>query len=468
MKTITTTDTLVDVFENHYRPARLAASRSRTTFKKWHSSLRWFGEALGRAATVADLTDDAIDSAERFLDDRGISDISRAHFRGHMMTLWIFLGELKVIADAPKKRPPGRDRKKEFPTPTISHREWRGSDDWTGFPAKAFPGVNERRKIRGKLVTVAHPAESMTPSDRLSDLANCYIGRKLRGGNYASAQRYHATIDETEFLLDRPALISDLTNETIEAVAWQVKENGRAANTANGYRKALVALANFAFKCGILKTAPDVPKLVVPRKAPIGWTRKQLAILWDACKRQTGTIGPVPAADWLVALHNVLWDTGERITGALSARWQRLDSESRFLTIEAQYRKGKTEDLTKRLSPATMVSLEKIRLPERELIFEMHFSYSALIWRYKRMLKSCGLPHTREYKFHAIRRTSSSFLKVAGGNPTDFLLHSDPSVTRAYMVPEIVDIIQPSDILFRPDELPGSVKRIGVDEREAS
>jgi integrase len=65
---------------------------------------------------------------------------------------------------------------------------------------------------------------------------------------------------------------------------------------------------------------------------------------------------------------------------------------------------------------------------------------------------AAGLPDTREYKFHVLRKSVASHYEAAGGNATDLLKHSSRKVTLTYLDPRVVRPAAPVDLLFRPGE----------------
>ena len=67
-------------------------------------------------------------------------------------------------------------------------------------------------------------------------------------------------------------------------------------------------------------------------------------------------------------------------------------------------------------------------------------------------MQRAGLPDTREYKFHAIRKSTASHYEAAGGNATELLGHSSRKVTQGYLDPRIVRTKPAVELLFRPGE----------------
>jgi integrase len=337
---------------------------------------------------------------------------------------------------------------------------------WEALGTRSKTWIAAREAARQRVLDTPRVAfEAMTPETLLHALREAYVAKKLRFASWRTAYKYLCAVRDFEFFLDRPATIGDLTEENIAGVMIMGLERGLCATTANWYRSKLLCLAKLAHNRGVLKILPDVERLIEPTRVPIGWTQDQLRVLFRACSQQRGDIDGVPAADWLVALHACLYDTGERIGAMLKAKWSGLNVETGWLTINAELRKGKREDKTWPLHRDTMAFLERIREPERDLIFPWPHHDTTLYHRYDVMLQKAGLPHTRKHKFHCLRKTSASFFKAAGGNAQEHLGHADANTTKVYMVPEIVQTARASELLARPYAA-APVALIGVD-REA-
>ena len=75
-----------------------------------------------------------------------------------------------------------------------------------------------------------------------------------------------------------------------------------------------------------------------------------------------------------------------------------------------------------------------------------------LIRHYRDILRRAGLPSDAKDLFHKIRKTTASYIKAAGGNPTDRLGHSSDQVTKAYLDPRIAQPPRAVNLLPRPIE----------------
>lgn len=269
---------------------------------------------------------------------------------------------------------------------------------------------------------------------------------RLRGRSPRTVTLYERSIAAFSAWLDRPADLVDFDDVVVSR--YLASLDGRlAAPTIAKERSQLVAMWNCAAKRRFVDRFPDVPSSPVPRRIPIAWTEEQLQRLIEACRRERGDYCGVPAGRWWVALHLVLWDTGERIGAASSVQWEDLRKD--WLIVRAEYRKGRRADAEYRLGGDTLEALDAIREPPRESIFPWPYSSSYLWHVYGLILSAAWLPNDRKHKFHCMRKSVASHLKAAGGDPQLAMDHCDPRTTKAYLDPQIVGTPQPVDFLFR-------------------
>lgn len=77
-------------------------------------------------------------------------------------------------------------------------------------------------------------------------------------------------------------------------------------------------------------------------------------------------------------------------------------------------------------------------------------AHPSYLWEvFGRLIKSAGLPVTPRQKFHRMRRSVASHMKVAGADPQRSLGHANEATTEKYLDPRIVRGEQPCDVLFR-------------------
>jgi site-specific recombinase XerD len=245
--------------------------------------------------------------------------------------------------------------------------------------------------------------------------------------------------------LRRDATLEDLDDVAVGTYLSSLAGGGLSPYTVAKERSQLLAIWNFAARRRLVDRWPEVAAPTLPQRIPVAWTIGELRQLLDACRKERGEYCGVPAGPWWTALHHVAWDTGERISALLALTWANLRGE--WLRIAAETRKGKRADKMFRLAAVTVVGLDLIRRPRRDLIFPWPHNGTYLWHVYGLILSAAHLPRDQKHKFHCLRRSVASHLKAAGGDPTSALGHADPRTTLKYLDPRIVSPGQPCDLL---------------------
>lgn len=296
----------------------------------------------------------------------------------------------------------------------------------------------------------------LAPADSLRTFfAQEFQPLRLRGRASNTLRLYLTTLNNFDLYLSRPALLSDLTDDTVCRFLSWFRGRGRSPYSANKERSNLLAVWRFACRRRRVVDWPNVDPDAEPVDDPLAWTESELSALFAALASQPGTIGGIPAADWWQALHAVLWDTGERIGAVLLIQWQHVDLRRGYVAVPAANRKGGRKGRTYRLHAETVAMLRRMRTAAVALVFPWPWSATYLWNRYAKILHAAGLPSDRKSKFHRMRRSVASWFEAAGHNSTEFLGHSSRKVTRAYLDPRIVHATHAADVLFRPTATPG-------------
>jgi integrase len=144
------------------------------------------------------------------------------------------------------------------------------------------------------------------------------------------------------------------------------------------------------------------------------------------------------------------WDTGERTGALLALRWEMLDCDGGQLVVPAAFRKGRRKPMLYLLKPPTLRALEKIRLPERDLIFGWPSGIDRFYARYKRLLKLARLPYVKnESSLQKMRRSFATHIEAAGGDATEALAHTARSLTiDSYIDPQMIEPTPANELLF--------------------
>ena len=274
-----------------------------------------------------------------------------------------------------------------------------------------------------------------------------YLPLKLRSRSANTIRLYRHTVASFSRWLGRPATLEDLTDDAVSAYLASLNARGLSPYTVNKERSQLLAIWNYAARKKFVPVFPDVAPETLPKRVPQAWTVEDLSALLDACHSEPGTISGVPAADWWVSLHLVIYDTAERIGAVLELRWG--DYQPPWLLIPAESRKGRRADKLHKLGADTQSALARIRPPDRDLIWPWPRTQHTLYYHYNRILRRAGLPHDGRCKFHRLRRTVASYYEAACGNASQLLGHTSRRTTEAYLDPRIVRTAQPCDLLRR-------------------
>jgi integrase len=381
-------------------------------------TLKRFAECLGREPLVTDLTSDKI---THFLDWRvarcGVLPTNANKEAGALVALAKLAVRRGLLADAP---------------------------DPARFPDKSPAPIPTPKPV------------SESPPDSLWQLLEQFWSRKGTGAP-ETKKKYTITLRHFQKHLGRAPLMVDLNDVSIADFLRARKDQTYCLQpispaTLKKDRENLMTLTRWAHAKGMIRELPDVPRIQVPERIPIAWSREELANLWDALMRQTGEIGGVPSNLWWIALHAVIWDTGERIGATIKLEWRDVDLDGKWLVMRGENRKMKTRDRGHRLHPDTVNVLRSIQQPERALIFPWHLN-PAYLWRvYTEILRDAKLHCDRKHKFHCLRKSVASYFEAAGGNAQVLMDHSERSVTRHYLDPRVVPEQNATDLLFRPDD----------------
>jgi len=173
--------------------------------------------------------------------------------------------------------------------------------------------------------------------------------------------------------------VEDLTDDLVMgAMAWIVSQ-GRTAATANKFRAHMLALWRYAVRRKLIHNDPDVPKLREPKRVPTAWTTEEMGRILDTAALCPGHICDVLAEHWWQALILVLYDTGLRLTPVMAAQWSWLEIETGRLRVPAEFQKQKADQVPP-LSVDCLQALDKIRQPERPMIFPWPFDRGSRQW----------------------------------------------------------------------------------------
>lgn len=233
-----------------------------------------------------------------------------------------------------------------------------------------------------------------------------------------------------------------LDDLSLEAYRNERMKQKCSLETVRGEMNKLLAFARFLGKKPVVK---------VPRKthrAPVAWSRKELAILFRAARSTKRSVYGLPGNVYYPAIISVCIDTGERIGAITRVKWGNVNWDDRTIIYPAEIRKGGYRDSVGQLSRGSINFLRALQAAATDTepddpIFGL--GHRSTLWRaYGRFLADCGLPNDRKRSFHCFRRTAASNVHRAGGDATAFLGHSSDSITReSYLAPSAFKPVRP-------------------------
>ncbi len=297
-----------------------------------------------------------------------------------------------------------------------------------------------------------------------------YRPRRLLSCSKCTLKVYNITIKFFSEFLGREAKLSDLSDTSVAAFAEQRMEVVSRATVKRDLDQ-LLALWRFAHTAGALRKGPLMRNISVPTPTPIALTREQLEAVWEAIQLHAFPVVvnvrpervTVPGKLWWSAIFLVCWDTGERIGAVLGLKECNLDLDGGWARFPAHDRKGGTADNLKSLADDTVEALRDlldcyaVRRADSG-IFRWANNKCGIWSNLGTIMKHAGLPNSREFKFHCIRKSSASHLAAAGGDARAHAGHSSDKITREhYLDPRIVGGPAAHSLLFRPGTLTSRV-----------
>jgi integrase len=262
-----------------------------------------------------------------------------------------------------------------------------------------------------------------------------------------TVEKYSITIRHFSRFLCRSAQVSDLEEDGISEFLSLFSESHQPW-TVTTARKHLLALANYAHRKGLVCEVPDVMRVKLYGRLPEAYTIEEISRLVAAARHVQGFFSGVPGSLFFPALFLVAYDTGGRAGVIWAMRWTDYRPDGPALLLAAEYQKNRREQLL-RISNETAIALEKIRSPERELIFDLGRCSQMRYYYVKKILKAAGLPCGRRDQLQRIRRTTLSLFHEMGGDATAQAGHSSDVTTRRHYL-DTSNLIQAADILPRP------------------
>jgi integrase len=267
----------------------------------------------------------------------------------------------------------------------------------------------------------------------------------LMGLSPRSVELYAHTVEQFRRHLGRDPLVTDLEDVAVARfLRWRASTTRGCRTvspaTVQKDRSQLLALWTWSCKKKLHGGEwPGLPRAKKVRHTPVAYTAEEIASLIRLARTRRGPYGAVPAAWWWSTLLQVLWQSGERVGAAFALRWQEVDTSRGSILFRAATRKGGREDQVRSITPDLAAELEARRGPPEGLVWP-RAGHPLSCYASLRIL--CERAGVRPRGFHAIRKSSASYVAAAGGDATAHLGHADPAMTRGhYLDPRITQTV---------------------------
>lgn len=264
-------------------------------------------------------------------------------------------------------------------------------------------------------------------SMRLVDLyLKRYVPERLATSPATTHQENERTIRFLGDFLKRPATTRDLKKDTIIAyLNARLKAKKRrgtgaiSAETVDKERRVLVFLSRFSYdEFGTkLGTPPPrkIPKLKGLRQQPEAYRLEDITRLLAAAAEETELLLGIPAGLWWTSLLASYYCTGYRRRALLASRWDDLDRDRGILRCRPENQKQRVAQ-AQPLHPAVLILLDRIRQPDRELIWPWPYrSHGPWYRRQRRIILRAGLSFVPRKPTHALRAAHATYLAGAAG-----------------------------------------------------
>ena len=173
----------------------------------------------------------------------------------------------------------------------------------------------------------------------------------------------------------------------------------------------------------------------MPRPRPAAYTAEELQLLLDAARHRRGYISGVPAPWYWSTKLLAMFQTGERIGAVLAIRWGEVDIDRHSLTFLAANRKGHRETITRPITPELSKMLAAQKGPPEARVWPWLDDREPLSC-YNSLRVLCRVADVPYKPFHAIRKSTASYLKRAGISAKKQLGHSSEEMAENHYYDE--------------------------------
>lgn len=222
----------------------------------------------------------------------------------------------------------------------------------------------------------------------------------------STAEQYRYAIRSMEKFVQKSPTTEELSEPVIlRFLAARLAEV--SPRTVKRERGDIFTLWRFAYKRKLTEHDPrdsDIPPVRLRQEPPIALTVSQVEAIVDSCRFERSTIRgtEISKAAWWRSLVLVLYWSGARIGAVIATNRTDLDASTGWLHLRAE--SAKTG-----LGQWVQLPLDVVEaIPGDDLLWPWPYGRRQLFAALKRIVVRAGLPPSREYRFHAFRRTAAT------------------------------------------------------------
>lgn len=275
-------------------------------------------------------------------------------------------------------------------------------------------------------------ARTFEPDSLLAEAYQYYSDTNPRISSDATAKRYFATVIAFEKFLKRPPTLADLTADNYNLwVRHRRDVVGVAPSTLHGEAQKFLVIWRWLSR----RREATEPLVALPRTFEAEnstWVADEWRRIEAAGRACTWFVGAIPGNIYWPAMLGVAVESGERLGAIHKLESHHFDFAKGQVTFPREIRKGKTRNLTRRISTLTASDVQALIALRPQRPFAA-LNQSSMYHPMRRLLCDAGLPSGRSRLFHCIRRYHATQVALKGGDPSRSLDHSDPRVTERYV-----------------------------------
>ena len=291
--------------------------------------------------------------------------------------------------------------------------------------------------------------------ERYRDLRN--LGDKSMALYAMLLRRFEAHLGHAPTVADLDDLVVSRYLRVRATQTWR----GRPVSPASVQKDKVMlqAIWNLAARKRWVTEFPELPRLKVPQRLPIGraYTADDVGKLVRRARTRKGTTGGHPSAWWWTTLIWTAYLTAERKSALLALRWGQVDLDRCTVVFLGATRKNATRDISRQITPELARMMASRKGPPEALVWAWDRHSQSLYTSLKVLCKLAGVQYRG---FHGLRRTAASYAALAGGRAaaTQLLDHADPNLQEVYVDPEICPVERVNLDALPPLDLDGPGK----------